>query len=61
VIKVTGFGPLNYAKEPVNLLDVIKVTGFGVLNYAKEPFNLLDAFIVTTSMLELPAAPPAGS
>jgi len=34
---------------------VIKVTGFGVLNYAKEPFNLLDAFIVTTSMLELPA------
>ena len=34
---------------------VIKVAGFGPINYVKEPFNMLDAFIVTTSMIELPA------
>jgi hypothetical protein len=34
---------------------VVKLLGFGPISYAKEPFNNLDAFIVTTSMLELPA------
>ena len=88
VIKVAGFGPINYVKEPIQLCThennseishtprtmtititltadvnitrhpppkVIKVAGFGPINYVKEPFNMLDAFIVTTSMIELPA------